>query len=65
MASAVFVILLTFLAFYPADVHSLSTASLSKAEKDAKELEDCMAKEHLEMYLDKPEIVVLHLGKEE
>ncbi|KRZ79794.1 hypothetical protein T10_4100 [Trichinella papuae] len=60
MASAVFVILLAFLAFYPADVHSLSGASL-----DAKLLEECMAKEHLEMYLDKPEIVVLHFEKEE
>ncbi|XP_003376476.1 ATP-dependent RNA helicase DDX19B [Trichinella spiralis] len=51
MASAVFVILLAFLAFYPADAHSLSEASL-----DTKLLEDCMTKDHLEQYLNKPEV---------
>ncbi|KRZ18574.1 hypothetical protein T11_11920 [Trichinella zimbabwensis] len=38
---------------------------LSNYGEDGKLLEECMAKEHLEMYLDKPEIVVLHFVKEE
>ncbi|KRX79065.1 hypothetical protein T06_12416 [Trichinella sp. T6] len=38
---------------------------LSNYEEDAKLLEDCMRKDHLEQYLNKPEIVVLHFEKEE
>ncbi|KRY21979.1 hypothetical protein T12_6792 [Trichinella patagoniensis] len=38
---------------------------LSNYEEDAKLLEDCMTKDHLEQYLNKPEIVVLYFEKEE
>ncbi|KRZ97855.1 hypothetical protein T08_11939 [Trichinella sp. T8] len=36
-----------------------------KINMDTKLLEDCMRKDHLEQYLNKPEIVVLHFEKEE
>ncbi|KRX23782.1 hypothetical protein T07_1017 [Trichinella nelsoni] len=38
---------------------------LSNYEEDAKLLEDCMTKDHLEQYLNKPEIIVLYFEKEE